>query len=278
MLINGQHERQISALDRGLLYGDGLFETIAVSDGLPCLWKQHLRRLQEGCTRLNISCPDPDLLLGEVREEAAGEARGVIKLILTRGAGGRGYLAESDPTPTRIVSLLPWPDRDENLRVKGVNVRICKTRLGENPALAGIKHLNRLEQVMARNEWRDPEIFEGIMLDSSGRVIEGTMSNLFLVARDQLWTPVLDESGVHGVMRSQVIDLAAELGIACIEQRMSVALLDEAADVFITNARMGLQPVARIHTNADTLRYERSPLTLQLRAGLAGRGVLECTD
>jgi len=246
MLINGQHETQISSLDRGLHYGDGLFETLAIINGAPCLWRQHIRRLQLGCSRLNIRCPDPDLLLDEVRQVAAGQARAVIKLIVTRGAGGRGYLADSAAEPTRIVHLSPWPDRDEAACAQGVNVRTCSTRLSENPGLAGIKHLNRLEHVLARNEWRDPTIHEGLMLDTAGKVIEGTMSNLFLVNNGRISTPDLRSSGIAGVMREQVIQLCREKGIPVKVRDIRPQQLWDSEALFLTNSLIGIWPVATL--------------------------------
>jgi 4-amino-4-deoxychorismate lyase len=246
MLVNGQAQDHIAVADRGLHYGDGLFETIAVKGGQPRLWERHWRRLSTGCRRLGIAQPDPEMLREEARRVSLDVDRGVLKIILTRGAGGRGYRPPHTEQATRIMATYPWPAYPEANWQQGVAVRICTTRLGRNPALAGMKHLNRLEQVLARSEWREPHIAEGLMLDDDGHVIAGTMSNLFIVAAQGLLTPVLAACGVAGVMRSVILDLAAELGIAWQEAPLRLEDLHRADEVFLTNALIGIWPVGRI--------------------------------
>lgn len=180
MLINGQDSTTLSAQDRGLLYGDGLFETIAIRNGAPLRWERHLQRLMLGCERLGIPCPDVTTLTLESLDLCKGHDRAVLKLIVTRGVGGRGYRAPAQLQPTRILARHPWPDYPDHAR-DGVRVRLCDMRLAQQPALAGIKHLNRLEQVLARAEWNDEDIAEGLLFDREDHVIEATMSNLFLV-------------------------------------------------------------------------------------------------
>jgi len=274
--INGEADGLVNPFDRGLTYGDGLFETVAIRDGECRFFGAHYARLVVSCRRLSIPVPDQPSLLQGATDLIGADDTGTLKIIVTRGQGERGYRIPDDVQPTCVLGFSP--EAPSRSAAAGINLRLCATRVSENPLLAGMKTLNRLEQVLARSEWDNDDIAEGLMLNSRDELICGTMSNLFLVARDQLWTPVLDESGVHGIMRSQVIDLADELGVSCVEQRMSVSVLEEAADVFITNARMGLQPVARVQTESGTLQYERSELTMRLRAGLAGRGVSECAD
>lgn len=246
MRINGKPEYSINAADRGLQYGDGLFETIAAIGGKPCLWERHLRRLRSGCRRLGIECPSPDRILSECLKEIAGRERGVLKLLLTRGAGGRGYRPPAATEPTCIVACHAWPDYPSRWWRDGIRLRFCSTPLGENPVLAGIKHLNRLEQVLAQAEWNDPEIAEGLMLDTGGRVVEGTMSNLFLIRDETLLTPDLSRCGVAGVMQGLVLDLAREQGI-CVQERVIVpADLDTADALFVTNSLIGLWPVQEL--------------------------------
>ena len=187
ILINGVSKQHIEISDRGFQYGDGLFETIEVRDGQAVFLERHLERLNAGCHRLHIPFPGAELLSFEVkklcREKACGigSVRAVLKIIVTRGSGGRGYRQPDVIQPTRVLSLHPYPDYPEIYKEQGIVVRFCSTCLGLNPSLAGIKHLNRLEQVMARFEWNDPAIQEGLMLDVNGHVIEGTMTNLFYV-------------------------------------------------------------------------------------------------
>lgn len=226
--------------DRGLHYGDGLFETMAVTVGKVRLLDLHLERLARGAARLAIPLQDPDGLAGALVAAAHEQGEGVLKLIVTRGGGGRGYLPPESPTPSLILQRYPPVDADGR---DGVVVRLCELRLSRQPALAGIKHLNRLEQVLARAEWRDPAIAEGVMLDSEGFLIEGVASNVFLIREDRLLTPLLDQCGVAGVMRAHVMQRAVTLGLAVQEARLVLDDLMTADEVFLTNSLHGIRPV-----------------------------------
>ena len=266
ILVNGHAQDHIAVADRGLHYGDGLFETIAVNGGEPRLWERHWRRLSTGCQRLGIAQPDPEILWEETRRVCTGIDQGVFKIILTRGAGGRGYRPPQTGQATRIMATYPWPAYPEVNWQQGVAVRVCTTRLGRNPALAGTKHLNRLEQVLARSEWHDPHIAEGLMLDDHGHVIAGTMSNLFIVTAQGLRTPVLAACGVAGVMRSVIFDLAAELNIAWEEAPLRLEDLHRADEVFLTNALIGIWPVRRIEQRDYSVGSLTERLGERLRA------------
>ncbi len=266
MLINGQPGELVSAFDRGLQYGDGLFETIAVRDSAPLLFEHHLRRLAEGCRRMRLPEPDPTLLTGEARTLCDDAPRAVLKIIVTRGPGRRGYRIATDETPasTRIVMRLPAPPVATEDYRHGVALRLCETRLGANPALAGIKHLNRLEQVLARAEWDDPEIREGLMMDREGAVIEGTMSNLFIVSAGKLRTPALGDCGVAGILRAQVLETAAALGIAAAETRLLPGDVGAADEAFVCNSLIGVVPVRRF----ERTELAVGPVTRRLMAAL----------
>lgn len=227
--------------DRGLLYGDGLFETIAIREGAPCLWSAHLARLRRGAERLGIPYPGGALLRAEANLLSDGVGQGVLRLTLTRGEGGRGYRPPPHPSPTRILARYPSPER----AASGGRLILCRTPLGNNPQLAGIKHLNRLEQVLARAEWQDPGIIDGVMTDVDGQVICGTMTNLFLVLDDGIVTPALNRCGVAGTVRALVFEHAAMLGIPLDERDIAVAELSQARSLFVTNALIGLIPVPR---------------------------------
>jgi 4-amino-4-deoxychorismate lyase len=247
VLINGETGDWLHATDRGLLYGDGLFETVAVIEGKPMLWQRHFRRLQLGCERLRIPPPLPDLLFAESLAALDPHApRQVLKIIITRGRGARGYAPPRDVVPTRIIGTSPWPDLPEWAFQEGIRVRFCDARLGHNPALAGIKHLNRLEQVVARMEWQDAEIQEGLMLDRDDKVIEGTMSNLFVINERGLLTPDLHQCGVAGVMRELVMDVAVDLGIAVTTGQVDRPMLRQARGLFLTNSLIGIWPVREL--------------------------------
>ena len=260
MLINGREQEQLAVADRGLQYGDGLFETLAVRAGSPRFWERHWRRLSAGCRRLGIEEIDERMLRDEARKVCAGVERGVLKLIVTRGVGGRGYRPASMGAATRIVALYPWPDYPDAHWRHGVAVRMCSTRLGRNTALAGMKHLNRLEQVLARREWDDPQIAEGLMLDDDDHVIAGTMSNLFIVTAGRLVTPRLTECGVEGVMRGVILDIATEAGIPWIEAPLSREDLHQSAELFLCNALIGIWPVLHVEQHD----YAIGPVTKML--------------
>lgn len=246
ILINGQLTDSISVLDRGLNYGDGLFETMAVIDGTCPFWDAHMRRLQKGCQQLQLPAPDRSLLQAEAHTLIQNETHVVLKLILSRGEGGRGYRYPDPVQPRRIFMRHPWPDYPQQNWREGVQVRFCTTTLARQPALAGLKHLNRLEQVMARNEWQDAQISEGLMLDENGNVIEGTMSNIFILQNDILYTPDLSACGVTGIMRDTILKLTCNEGIAVNIANITKEQLCEADEIFLTNSLIGLWPVNRV--------------------------------
>lgn len=264
ILINGQETGQISVLDRGFQYGDGLFETIHVVDGRPMRWQRHMTRLMSGCERLGIPVPDQATLETEAEKRCNGVTEGVLKLTVTRGAGGRGYAMASPVSPTRVLALFPMPTYPEAHRTKGVKVRICETRLGENPSLAGIKHLNRLEQVLARAEWDDPDVSEGLMLDNNNNVIEGTMSNLFCVQDGVLLTPELSRCGVRGITRDRILLSAEKAGIPAKEAQLAIEDLYNAQELFLSNSLVGIWPVKQLEKN----EYSAGPITKQLMTAL----------
>jgi len=249
-LLNGESKHCIEFSDRGFQYGDGLFETIEIFNGIPVFLDQHLQRLDTGCKKLLIPAPDIDLLKKEAYQLAKGSARAVLKLIVTRGSGGRGYRQPEPIQATRLFSLHPFPDYPESLFQQGINAIFCATRLGLNPMLAGIKHMNRLEQVLARAEWTSANIHEGIMMDNEGRVIEGTMSNLFIVKDNCLYTPTIEQSGVNGILRNIIINLAIENQIPLIEKTLLKQDVVTADEVFVTNSIIGIWPVKQIDTQA----------------------------
>lgn len=271
MLIDGKVTDRLSALDRGLHFGDGVFETMAVHAGRALCLDRHLARLEEGCARLNIPPPGPAILEQECARVAQGTARGVLKVVVTRGTGGRGYAPRPEATPTRIVAAYPWPRYRDGMRSEGVAVRICQTRLGRNPRLAGIKHLNRLEQVLARGEGADQDWDEGLMLDDRDRVIEGTASNVFVVHEGRLRTPDLTQCGIAGIVRALVLEEArAETGHAPEVAALGVADLMGADECFLTNSLIGIWPIKAI----DGVAISVGSLAHRLQTRLAARGVI----
>lgn len=249
--VNGEIDAPISPLDRGLAYGDGLFETCLLRDGRLPLWHWHQQRLEAGARRLGIAIPDAlpqwlEQFLALLAQRQQGQ--GVCKLILTRGQGGRGYRPPENTPATVILSCHPLPD-DLAQRRQGIRVRLCQQGLSDNPVLAGLKHLNRLEQVLARAEWGD-DYHEGLMRDPRGAIVEGTASNLFLLHDGQLVTPDLSRCGVRGVMRRLVIEeLAPALNLAVTTGTVSEEMLHRAEELFLCNSIGGLWPVTLLEAS-----------------------------
>lgn len=264
-LVDGQSASSSLSRDRGLLYGDGLFETVRVDHGQLMLWADHMTRLREGCERLKIPFDCAELLESEAIE-VVGVCSGVLRITLTRGVGPRGYRSPSDLNPTRIVSFESSKTSMIDYSEEGISLTLCRTCLGRNPQLAGIKHLNRLEQVLARNEWLD-EYQEGLMLDSEDWLVEGTMSNVFLVSNSQIFTPELSSCGVEGVMRRAVLRAAKALGLDAEIKSLSLQDARSADALFMTNSVIGIWPV-RFFMNREYLRH---PMIDQLKIYLKGK-------
>jgi 4-amino-4-deoxychorismate lyase len=266
LLLNGERvadpAHAISAEERGLQYGDGVFETMLLRDGQVRYFADHYARLRLGCKRLGIASPDIDLIESDVAKILRVGNEGVLKLIVTRGVGGRGYRSAPSLRPTRMLSLYALSAADS---LPGITARWCNTRLARNPQLAGIKHLNRIEQVLAQNEWRDASIAEGLMLDTEGELICATAANVFFFSERTLVTPDLRFSGIRGVMRAQVLSMARLLKIDAEERSVWPQELAAASEVFVTNAIRGLRPV--LHLDAQT--WQVGPVTQQLTAALS---------
>lgn len=245
ILVNGAVATQVDAMDRGLLYGDGVFRTMRCESGRIHLLDQHLVKLNDDCRALGLNFPG--LVLREEIQSAVNHQEScVVKAIITRGKGVRGYRPASDSASTRIVITDALPRYPATFRTEGIRVRICATRLGHQPRLAGIKHLNRLENVLARGEWDDPDIAEGLMLDEAGSVIEGTMSNLFVRRGGTLFTPELSRCGVAGLIRQRIIDSAPSAGFDVVITPMDLNFVMTADEIFMCNSVVGLWPVQKI--------------------------------
>jgi 4-amino-4-deoxychorismate lyase len=262
-LVNGR-STSLDPADRGLAYGDGLFETMAAMDGHIRWLDYHLQRLQLGCERLDLPPPDWQALRREIADYCPEHGRSVVKLIVTRGAGARGYRPDESAQPSRILSISPWPGCPPANYTDGISVRTMQLRLGENPALAGIKHLCRLEQVLAQLELRAGDAQEGLLLGSSGFVVGGISSNVFLLRGSELVTPDLARCGVSGVMRRATLEFAPQLGLTVIERDVTPEEVQQADEVFMTNALFGIWPVAMLDQHA----FRRGPKTRELMKSL----------
>ncbi|MEE9491952.1 MAG: aminodeoxychorismate lyase [Gammaproteobacteria bacterium] len=249
--VNGETSSVVNAANRGLQFGDGVFETIAVREGIPCYLNRHLSRLRTGCERLGIKVVNFGIVSDDLLQLACQFPQSVIKLMITRGESLRGYVYTSVGQPVIVVRVFTAPDYPNELATSGVVVRLCTTQLSRQPLLAGIKHMNRLEQVLARNEWNDMTISEGLVLDTGNQIVEATMSNVFIVNNKNLQTPDLTQCGVAGIMRSVVMDIASAQAMDCSVQSMTLDDVCNADEVFFCNSQFGLWPVREIkgHTS-----------------------------
>ncbi len=231
-------EVQLASNDRGLAYGDGVFETILIHEGGPVWWDEHWHRLLRGAEVLKIQTPDEATVRKVCIPFLVNIKRGVLKIILTRGSGGRGYAVPEKQDPRIILSLHPAP-----LPVPiAVNLRWCETQLSCQPVLAGIKHLNRLEQVLARNEWQDANIFDGLMCDTEGNVVCASSANIFARIDGQWRTPKIDRSGIAGIARAWVLKHWPHVR----EAHLSRLQIDQAEAIFICNAVRGILAAKRL--------------------------------
>ncbi len=267
ILVNGSEQHCLDIADRGFQYGDGLFETIAIENAHPVFLREHLHRLKTGCSILKIPYPGDALIISELKLLLDSESSAVLKIILSRGKGGRGYRQPETIEPTRILSLHPYPDYPESYKTNGIRARLCDFRMGANPALAGVKHLNRLEQVLARSEWRDEDIQEGLMLDINDYLVEGTMSNVFIAKDKQLLTPILDNNGVKGIIRQIILDYADQYDLNMRCTKIQPQTIFEADEIFVSNSVIGLWPVASL----GQYRYQIGPVSHQAQALLTKR-------
>lgn len=248
--VNGILGASVSPLDRGLAYGDGLFETIAVRRGKLPLGPMHYQRLADSADRLKIPLPSTLKTFADQLLHAAatqGFRDGTLKVILTRGQGGRGYAPPPSSDPTLCLAFYPLQEAAGAPVTRGVKVRVCDQRLGRNPVLAGLKHLNRLEQVLARAEWEGQEFAEGLLLDTDGQVIEATASNIFAVLDGSLVTPDLSLSGVNGILRRLIIErLAPALEYQVAIEQINLEQLLRAEEIFLCNSVRGIWPVVSL--------------------------------
>jgi len=244
--INGQQHHLIETTDRGLAYGDGVFRTVQVQQGVPLLWQWQWQRLCHDAQRLQLPLPEEAWLQQEIALASADIERASVKILLTRGSGPRGYAIPSNTQTQCIIQANPWAGYPARWYEHGVALYPCQLQLARQPKLAGIKHLNRLEQVLARSEWHDPQYQDGLLCDSEGWVIETCMANLWLCEGGQWVTPRLSHSGVAGAVRSWWIDQLTQAGQTAVEANISCERLFAADEVWLCNSLLGLAPVAAI--------------------------------
>lgn len=263
-LINGSATRTLASSDRGLNFGQGVSTRVKVVAGKAQLWREHMALLQHGCSALGFHINAVEKLvkrdLGLIPKADLS-----LRITLTAGLGSNSLVTPVDLQPTRILQIEPCHFSEPP--VEGVEAILCVTPLAIQPRLAGIKHLNRMAQVLARAEWRDPGIREGVMLDTSGVLVGGTRSNLFWVKQGKLFTPDLNQSGIRGAMRSAVIRVAQQQGLAVHEVREIPDVLNLAEELFFCNSAEGILPVKALAQKQYAVGSKT--LTGQLQADLA---------
>lgn len=244
MLINGVPGDQVAATDRGLNYGDGVFRTLRVQAHEPQAWTTQMACLRRDCLRLDLPVPDADVLLAEARRLFAHTADGVLKIVVTRGSGGRGYVPPQNVQPVRIVSAHPLPPSVETLALE-----VSSIRFACQPALAGVKHLNRLEQVLARTQCARNDWPDALMLDGAGRVISTTMRNV-LLCLDGVWhTPSLQQAGVAGATRERLLAACHALGQPVVRADCMLSDCYAASAMIACNSVSGVTPIIRLGTH-----------------------------
>ena len=246
--INGKLTNKISIEDRAVQYGDGVFETIAAKDRSLAFWKEHYQRLNKGCKILKIKCPSELFLRKEINKfiKKTKKNKFILKIIISRGIGGRGYNPPRNSKPTRILGIYDWPNYLEKNFTKGIMMDVCKTRISAQPFLSQIKHLNRLEQIIARSEWQNKSISESIMLDLNDNVIEGTMSNIFGIKKNIFYTPIIENSGVEGIMRGVILKLLKKNKKKYVIKKITLKEFLKFDEVFVCNSIFGIWPVIKV--------------------------------
>jgi 4-amino-4-deoxychorismate lyase len=272
----GEAIDHVSISDRGFQYGDGLFETIAVRDGEPRLWPFHIDRLARGCKVLGIQMPSEarlyDGLIQALQNSETPTAHAGAKVIVSAGSGLRAYGRLFADTPTVLIRAFSSVPLAAESYSGGIDTVICRTRLASGSATAGLKTLNRLEQVLARSEFAGADAFEGLTLDADDNIICGTMSNVFFVNDKSISTPPLDRCGVEGVMRRHVIETLDQQGIAVAVQPFSLSHLDDADEIFLTNSQFGVIPIKR----CMEMKWPVGGVTKNVMTIMANNQVPEC--
>lgn len=242
-LINGIYQETLPASDRAIQFGDGCFTTARIAAGQVCLLDAHLQRLQKACEKLLIPFVEWAELQREMVELARGNESGVLKVIISRGSGGRGYSAANCLHPVRLLSVSAYPAHYHDWRREGIVLALSPVRLGRNPQLAGIKHLNRLEQVLIRTHLEQTNANEALVLDSEGFITECCAANLFWRRGREVFTPRLDQAGVNGLMRQFCLQQLAHSGYRVAEVHVPEAALVGAEEMVVCNALMPVVPV-----------------------------------
>jgi len=260
-LINGKPSAGLSVNDRGLAYGDGVFRTFLVKSGVPQHWDLQYQKLSQDCQALGISCPNNDVLLSDIKNLFTDGTDTVAKIIVTRGESSRGYAFPDGIQASRVVIKSAAPIYPLSNQMQGVKLHLCELKLALQPKLAGVKHLNRLENVLARMEWKDANIADGLLLDSNDNVIECTMSNIFARYGSELITPSLEECGVAGIARARIIENTKRFNLDIKIEALKLNKLMQADEIIICNSLFGAWQVVSFNGK----QWAKQGLDKQLR-------------
>ena len=260
-LINGKPSEGLSSFDRGLAYGDGVFRTFLVRNGVPHHWELQYQKLSQDCQALGIVCPSEDELLSDIKALFNEGTDAVAKIIVTRGESSRGYAVPDGIHANRTVNKSALPTYPLANQTQGVKLHLCELKLGLQAKLAGVKHLNRLENVLARMEWNDSNIADGLLMDSNDNVIECTMSNIFARFGNAFITPSLEECGVAGIARARIIENAAHFNLDVKIEALKLHKLMQADEIIICNSLFGAWQVVDFNNK----QWLKQALDTQLR-------------
>lgn len=250
---------QADLMDRGLHYGDGLFETMLLEAGHINYWSEHYQRLLTSATRLEIPCPGRSWFEQQLQPFIDFEQTLVLKIILTRGPGGRGLQLPDDLVPNVYILHYPYSKDNNN---QYVTATVSEITLPINKNLAGLKHLNRLDYVLATQQLKKRAGFnEALLVDTQGYVIESIINNLFFVVGNELNTPDLSESGVDGIFRNLIINSLKQTGKKVKIGHYTIQNIISADECFVCNSVQGIRPVIRI----EETEFSIGPLTQQLQ-------------
>ncbi len=268
--VNGKLVSGVAPTNRGFAYGDGIFRTMRLLNGELQDWPLHYQTLVADCSKIHIVCPSAELLMQEFKHlmasaEDADLSSGIVKVIITRGDGARGYAPPAICEPTRVLILSTLPVYPPAIYDVGVALYTCQTRLASQPLLAGIKHLNRLENVLARAELKDPRFFDGVLRDYDDHVIEAVSGNLFIHKDGLVMTPALEQCGVAGVMRQKILDWYKTQGQTVVSTSLLMENLLTADAVVVANSVYGVLQVTQI----DEQVIASNDWAKQLRSDLA---------
>lgn len=238
-LVNGKPSEGLSVFDRGLAYGDGVFRTFLIKNGVPHHWELQYQKLRQDCQALGIAYPSNEELLSDIKALFNECGNAVAKIIVTRGESSRGYAVPEGIKANRVVTKSALPTYPLANQTHGVKLHLCELKLGLQAKLAGVKHLNRLENILARMEWNDASIADGLLMDTNDNIIECTMSNIFARFGNDFITPSLEECGVAGIARARIIENASHFHLNVKIESLKLHKLMQADEIIICNSLFG---------------------------------------